>query len=360
MNNHVPLVVWCSESMEGRVHLFDIVKSASSHGRSELERIDYLDGWRGVAISLVLLSHFFHVVEIDLGRMGVDVFFVLSGMLMSNILFIKRTPLGTFYKRRISRIIPAFIVFLSLISLMSLIFNLSSEHFNYFYNVFFLRSYYPVEPGILNSGLPLGHLWSLNVEEHVYILLSLMTLCSFYKNRLCLILLTLGGASIFLQVLYVKFPHLTSENYSFRTEVAASFILISAGYLLVKERVEQFVPSWLPVITFLIALICYSDFPLHWSAQWLIAPILLAFTVNHLNSLSPFFKRLLCVPALRLVGLWSFSIYLWQQPLYYWGTKGGDAFYMAGPVLFILSITLGAMSFYLIENPVRKYLNNNW
>jgi peptidoglycan/LPS O-acetylase OafA/YrhL len=342
------------------MNLFKIVKSASLHGSSELERVDYLDGWRGVAILLVLLSHFFNVVEVDLGRMGVDVFFVLSGMLMSNILFIKRTPLSIFYKRRISRVLPVFIVFLSLISLVSLVFNISSEHFNYFYNLFFIRAYYPVEPGIFNSGLPLGHLWSLNVEEHVYVLLSLITLVSFYRNRICLILLALGGGAIFLQVLYVKFPQLTSEDYSFRTEVAASFLLISAGYFLVKERVEKFVPSWLPVVTFFIALICYSTFPLHWSAQWLIAPILLAFTVNHLNSLSPLFKRLLCLPVLRLIGIWSFSIYLWQQPLYYWGTKGGDAFYLAGPVLFILSIILGAMSFYLIENPVRRYLNNNW
>ncbi|MGY8873079.1 MAG: hypothetical protein ACKVJE_21860, partial [Pseudomonadales bacterium] len=47
------------------MNLFKIVKSASLHGSSELERVDYLDGWRGVAILLVLLSHFFNVVEVD-------------------------------------------------------------------------------------------------------------------------------------------------------------------------------------------------------------------------------------------------------------------------------------------------------
>ena len=65
---------------------------ASDHGRSELKRIAYLDGWRGLAIGLVLIDHFSPVCGIALGRMGVDVFFVLSGMFMANILFVKRVP----------------------------------------------------------------------------------------------------------------------------------------------------------------------------------------------------------------------------------------------------------------------------
>jgi peptidoglycan/LPS O-acetylase OafA/YrhL len=73
------------------------------------ERIGYLDGWRGFAILCVLEAHFvgfFESFRFDFGRFGIDVFFSLSGMLMAGILFEQRMPLGLFYRRRISRILP--------------------------------------------------------------------------------------------------------------------------------------------------------------------------------------------------------------------------------------------------------------
>lgn len=335
------------------VNTITVISSKSYH-------LDYLDGWRGIAIFLVLASHFFQIDNIDLGRMGVDIFFVLSGMLMSNILFVKRVPLITFYKRRISRIIPAFFIFLSVISFFGFIYDVSDEHNNYLYNILFIRAYYPVFPDIQSSGLPLGHLWSLNIEEHVYILLSVISFVYICKIRICFTLLLMGIFSIVLQIIYVKFPYLSSDNYTFKTEVVASFLLLSAGYLLVKESIEKFIPSWLPIVTFALSFVCYSDYSPHWSAQWVVAPFLLAFTVNHLNLLPPFTKKILSVPWLKYMGVWSFSIYLWQQPFYYWGTKNGEAFYMAGPILFVISVFIGFISYYLIESPVRRYLNNNW
>lgn len=313
-----------------------------------------------MAILLVLISHFFQIKEIDLGRMGVDIFFVLSGMLMANILFVKKVPLSIFYKRRISRILPVFVIFLSTMSLLSAALSLSLEHNNYFYNLFFIRSYYPVTPDLWNTGIPIGHLWSLNVEEHCYIVLSLITLIPLFSKREHIPIIFLGCCSILLMYLYVKFPPIASENYLLKTEIAASFLLISAGYYLIKHRFERYIPCWSPVITLALAFLCYSNHSLHWSAQWLLSPFLLAFTVNHLNLIPGFLKSLLSFLPLRLLGIWSFSIYLWQQPLYFYGTKGGDAFFLAGPILLAVSILIGAASFYLIENPARKFINDKW
>ena len=92
-----------------------VASASARHGGSELRRIDYLDGWRGLAIFLVLQGHFFAIQGWHSGRMGVDIFFCLSGLLMSRILFQRRVPLTTFYKRRISRIIPAFLLFLLIV-----------------------------------------------------------------------------------------------------------------------------------------------------------------------------------------------------------------------------------------------------
>lgn len=337
-----------------------IVKNASEHGKSELNRIEYLDGWRGMAISLVLISHFFHVNSVDLGRMGVDVFFVLSGMLMAKILFVKKVPLSIFYKRRISRILPVFFIFLSTISLLSLFFGLSHEHNNFIYNLAFIRSYYPVTPDLWHTGIPIGHLWSLNVEEHCYVILSLITLISLFNKRAHFLILFLGCCSIILQYLYIKFPSIASENYHLKTEIAASFLMISAGYFLIKHKIEAYLPSWSPIVALLFAFLCYTEYSPHWSAQWALSPFLLAFSVNHLNLTPIFFKSLLCFLPLRLLGIWSFSIYLWQQPFYYYGTHGGNAFLFAGPLLLVVSILIGAASFYIIENPIRKYLNDKW
>ena len=78
-------------------------------------RLDYLDGWRGVAITLLLLGHFFPLKGLALGTAGVDFFFALSGLLMGKLLFIQKTPIPVFYKRRISRIFPAHYFFICLI-----------------------------------------------------------------------------------------------------------------------------------------------------------------------------------------------------------------------------------------------------
>ena len=69
-----------------------------------LSYLPYIDGLRGIAIIGVLVEHFngFEAIH-GLGGFGVSVFFVLSGFLMSRILFIKKVPLNIFYRRRFAR-----------------------------------------------------------------------------------------------------------------------------------------------------------------------------------------------------------------------------------------------------------------
>ena len=278
---------------------------------------------------------------------------------MSKILFIKRVPLSTFYKRRISRIFPVFFIYLSVICLLSYLFSLSNEHENYLYSLFYIRSYLPVEPTLWHTGIPIGHLWSLNVEEHFYILLSVITLLAFLKGREYILLILLGVASICLQYFYVKYPHLASLNYEIKTEIVVSHLLISSGYFLIKHRFEKYVFSWLPVIAFILALFCYSHLA-PWYCCWLFSPFLLAFSINHLDKSPKWILMFLSFKPLQLLGVWSYSIYLWQQPFYYYGVKFGEAFPYSGIIMLFSAIGVGALSFYYIENPIRKYLNNKW
>src|SRR5262245_65289113 len=71
------------------------------------ERLTLLDGWRGTAVIFVLLGHFLPVPLFNAGRFGVELFFVLSGRLMGELLFIRRESLPRFYWRRFTRIAPA-------------------------------------------------------------------------------------------------------------------------------------------------------------------------------------------------------------------------------------------------------------
>lgn len=336
-----------------------VMSDGISQKEIHVDRVDYLDGWRGLAIILVLISHFFPIKYFDLGRLGVDVFFVLSGMLMSNLLFIKKVPLKIFYKRRISRIFPVFFIFITVISMYSYIFNVSDEHNNYIFNLLFLRSYFPENPSIWNTGLPIGHLWSLNVEEHCYVILSIIAVISIFLRTPYIPVIMLGGASIVVYYLYIKFPDLAPASFSLRTEVAASFIMLSAGYYLIKTKFEHFVPSWLPVITFLLAVIFYSDYSPHWAAKWALSPFLLAFSVNHLNLTPLMIRNFLSSLPIRLLGLWSFSIYLWQQPFYHFAKNQINNEFI-GFYMCFLAVSFGVFSFYFIENPTRKYLNKNW
>ena len=208
---------------------------------------------------------------------------------MSNILYVKRVPLNIFYKRRISRIFPVFIVFVSLVYAASFLFSLSGEHGNYLYTITFLRTYFPEDSHIWEAGIPIGHLWSLNVEEHCYILLGIITLFAFLKRVEFVPLIFLGVVSIVLYYVFTKYPSLATSNYKLKTEVVAGHLLLSAGYFLIKDRFAPHVPDWLPLVTLGLAFFCYSIFS-PWYFKWLLSPFLLAFTVNHLDLAPAFFK----------------------------------------------------------------------
>lgn len=315
----------------------------------------YLDGWRGIAIALVLEAHFFNLLPLDAGRMGVDVFFCLSGFLMSGVLFLQRQGLRKFYKRRISRIVPIFVVFVLMIYAFAYSQGLAFTGIEFVSTLVFLRTYIPVNPGIWSSAIPIGHLWSLNIEEHSYIFMSTLILLSAMRGREGWILLASGMACIAIGVLYVKLGSSAPTWGSLGTEVAASHLLISAGYRLLRERFKPLVPSWLPLLTLAAALLCYSKIVPWWCSS-LISPFLLAFTVNHLSETGKWFKSLLGMPALRLLGIWSYSIYLWQQPFYSYRNvfPGGSAFALVCAMLTAL------LSFYVLEKPCRSWLNKHW
>lgn len=331
-----------------------LVEVAPPKKEGESGHLDYLDGWRGLAIFFVLLDHFFVRMNwIEFGKLGVDIFFCLSGLLMSNLLFVRRVPLGRFYKRRISRVFPVFVLFVFVTYAIAMASKVSFSWGEVASTLFFFRTYFPMHPGIWSAAVPVGHLWSLNIEEHSYVLLSLVALIAVLRNREGWTLIGLGILSIILFVVYVEFPKHPFDDADIRTETVASHILISAGYFLLKKPVIPHVRPWMPIVSLLFGILSYTAlFP--WWSGMVLAPFFMGFAVNHLAETYKWTRNLLSSKWLRQLGLWSYSIYIWQQPF-----MASQARFAPGMALASAIVT-GLVSYYFFENPVRDWLNENW
>jgi peptidoglycan/LPS O-acetylase OafA/YrhL len=321
-------------------------------------RLPLLDGWRGTAILLVLIGHFgAHNLIVNLGRLGVELFFVLSGRLMAELLFVRRTPIKDFLRRRITRVWPTTLV------LCGVMWSIFSDTISPLYvspmaclsGVTFTLNYYLLWAPDTEV---LDHLWSLAIEEHIYLLLGLIALgariCALHvKSVLGLLIVTaviIGGVQTW------QYGWNYNDVY-WRTDVrGASILMGSLAYLLVQNGWGK---KWsshsvlaLGVIGLILNLRMIPD-PIKYSA----GSACIAATLAQVDRLPSWITAVLKHPALRFAGLMSFSLYLWQQPFYKllntWGWW--DRF----PLLLAAALT-GAASFYLVEQPSRRWLNRVW
>jgi len=333
--------------------------------KNELKHVSYLDGWRGMAILIVLASHFIPTLH-QFGSLGVGVFFVLSGYLMSNLLFIKRVALPYFFIRRASRILPAFFAFLlAMVVYANLIqpIKYSPSVIEITSTLTFLGTYIPSEVNIWAQNWPIGHIWSLNVEEHSYIWLALGVLATGgarIKSHVLVFLLLSVAVTIFFLYIYRMWPPGGASKWELRSECASIGLLAAAAYRVFLHfgffRLKSIVPRWAPLLALLTAVIAYSSIAPAYIAQ-VAGPLLLAFAVNHLDDTYVWFRELLSHQILTWFGICSYSLYLWQQPYY----LAFSAHTISSAVFaFLLALLTGAASYYLLENPLRLRLNSKW
>jgi peptidoglycan/LPS O-acetylase OafA/YrhL len=333
------------------------IDEAAMIARSDSEHLDYLDGWRGLAITLLLMGHFFPIPGLNLGALGVNFFFVLSGWLMTRLLFVQDTPIDAFYRRRISRIIPAHLMFLGLLVAWRLSAGLPFNVEETLAAALFVNNYVGSPPG--QSVMPFGHIWSLSVEEHSYVLLSLLAVAA--RRRIITPTVGVGLVAFGCAVFAAWYGwHYAGPKLAFslwlHTEVAGYGIFLS-GYLLLSLR-RQAPRHWPKHIVPLLVAVGIAS---HWWSipivlQQLLGVGALALAINLLLQAPPPLKKILSSKPLRYLGLWSFSLYIWQQPFYLW-SRGGAAPTLVG---LLLAATFGLISYYFIEKPARRYLNNTW
>jgi peptidoglycan/LPS O-acetylase OafA/YrhL len=319
---------------------------------SETKYLPYLDGWRGLAILCLLIGHFLPIPGINLGSLGVNLFFVLSGLLMTRILFLHRVALPSFYRRRISRIFPSVFVFLSFVIILHALTGRQISWFETITAATFVNNYLQPQG---EWTMPFGHIWSLSVEEHSYILLSFIALLvntGWVRAKVGVGLCTIALASV-----CCTYWMLYGPNASYiHSEVAAFGIFASGSLLLLLQP-----PKRTLIKLWAFPMLMGLGVAAHWwsvpsPAKIVIGCGAFALALNLLCRAPKPVHVLLQVGPLRMLGRWSFSIYLWQQLFYMLVHREG----MHALVGLFASIIVGVLAFYLIENPSRLYLNRVW
>ena len=328
-------------------------------GATELEtgkRIAVLDGWRGMSILLVLIGHFFPSTLrlLNLGTFGVECFFVLSGRLMAEILFIRRGNLREFYLRRLSRVIPAFWLFvvsgwaiwshgslrLSVVDVM--------ESLTFTYNYFSSITRHHVEI--------IDHVWSLCVEEHTYAILGLLAIFSRrFDCRAIRLLIPLG---LFSAADIVASSFIWRQDFAgfWRTDCHLfSIVFGSISYIMVREGAS--VKKWLkfvsPVAFILAVTMSASRLPV--PLAFIVVAVLLSAAVVSVEYAPTIIQGIMLNPGLRFLGGLSFSVYLWQEPFFKIAMISEN--HAVRLLMLGVAVVVGALSFYLVERPSRRWLN---
>jgi peptidoglycan/LPS O-acetylase OafA/YrhL len=341
-------------------------------------RLLHLDGWRGLCIIMVLCGHFLPFHGLDFGSLGVEMFFVLSGRLMADILFIEKFPLGRFFLRRFSRVWPGLAVYVAFcaVCFSSVSGFLHVTPVSIVSALLFLSNYRIM---LLGQTQLLDHTWSLSVEEHSYLALGLLSFL-LRQQKLAIVKTVILGLALVMAVnglvqAYIFPIHVidvpTSQGDAstvfdvyWRSDIrAASVFLAAFVYLQFLARGSRDLSKWL---VFLLPGIAVLTFVSHVpeSLSFTLGTLCLAVTVCALDGETNPFRLLLHNRGLRAFGAWSFSIYVWQQLFY----KLFQAMRASGsltpiegliwrPAFVIAACVAGIASFYYVEKPARRFIN---
>jgi peptidoglycan/LPS O-acetylase OafA/YrhL len=331
-----------------------------------------IQGLRGVSVLAVMIFHL--AVGLPGGFVGVDVFFVISGFLMTGIIAQEFSGGGTFsfakfYSRRIRRIFPALLVMILITTGLGYFLLFPGDYKEFaqsglyaalsLSNVFFYFSsgYFDI-PSELKGLL---HTWSLGVEEQFYLIWPpiMIGLLSVSKRRLVSmvwLLLAVVGAGFLVSVYGV----LTHPKAAFYLLHARLWELAAGGVLVFVPRPQaRWLNELLPALG--LALILWSVFFL--SPEWLfpgwnaLPAVLGAALIVNPASASSSVARILSLQPLPFVGKISYSLYLWHWPLIvFWRQyRSGAALPIAdSAILAGASVLFAFASWKWVEQPFRK------
>jgi len=317
-----------------------------------------IDGLRGIAISLVLIFHIWPEY-FSFGYVGVDIFFVLSGYLITQIIYTKLElntfSLKEFYRNRIRRIFPALIVVLSITLLIGYLFMFPSElgqlgkHIKssaFFYENFRLIGEvgYWDESSVLK---PLLHFWSLAIEEQFYIFWPIV-LIILYKLRFNIVV-TLSILFLLLFSLpFVseldKFYHALSR--AWELALGGLVFVVSYKYKNIFGILNNY-KVWIYIAFFIAIAFSYNNTSFSTYKTFLIAlsSAVLILSLSHEKTKTIFSNNILV-----FIGLISFPLYLWHYVfISYTHIFGIELNMIVGLSLIFISILFSYVTYRYIE-----------
>ena len=341
----------------------EAIKAEGAEAVDAARHVPVLDAWRGAALVLLFIGHFFPIRRWNCGALGVEFFFVLSGFLMGRILFVKETPLKTFFQRRVSRIFPATYAFL--LAMLSWKFFTTEEAFPSMESIsacfLFYINYLVAWNPTADLGLPVGHFWSLCVEEHCYIYLALLSVL--HRKTGIRPLWLIGGSILlcFTSALFIgREANWDPYQVYWRSDCRAASILLGAAAACLAALDVGARKSYLrvPTIGWGMLAVCWAMYfrlhSMHEFIKYSAGTVLLA---TGLLLISQHAKgKLWAFPPLVWIGTVSFSLYLWQQPFYMAVHKGQ----MTAGYGVVASIVTGVAAYHLIEKPARNWINQRF
>lgn len=321
-----------------------------------------IDGLRAIAVISVIV---FHLGYLPNGFLGVDVFFVISGYLITKIIFAqcngKQFSLINFYLRRTRRIIPLVcavdIVVLAVGMFVMLPNDLEKLAQSIIAtNLFSNNILQLITTGnywdVVNEYKPMMHTWSLGLEEQYYLLYPLIFL-PLGRGRVKLLLSIIGVLTIIsLALCFLGFPERTIFYllpFRFFELSLGGMAAVLLGERLIKHRL-----TILP-ISLLILLLATNIETLSAHMKSLLTVVLTLTILVSNNNSNKFTKALLENRLMIGIGLISFSLYMWHQPVLSFARY--FVFEIIGPrqilILTICIIGISILSYYLVEQPFR-------
>ncbi|WP_336968790.1 acyltransferase family protein [Sphingobium aromaticiconvertens] len=342
-------------------------------GSASTYRAD-VDGLRAIAVIVIILFHA-ELAPFAGGFVGVDIFFVISGYLITRLIMADIDhgdfSIITFYKRRVRRLFPALFAMLA-VTLVAGVFlllprDLASLGRNITGTTLFVSNFFFWEQAGYFEGdahyKPLLHTWSLAVEEQYYIVypLLLSLLKRWWPHSVKSVMLALTLLSFFGAVLMMRIdPSAAFYLAPFRAwELLLGALIALRVFPVLPARLTGFF-SLSGAILIAGSVLLYSDltpFPGISALVPCLGTALILYAGEHAK---PAINRLLAQRPIVFIGLISYSVYLWHWPIFvfvrYYAIEKLTTLESLGLLLF--SLAVGALSWRTIEMPFRK--SRNW
>jgi peptidoglycan/LPS O-acetylase OafA/YrhL len=354
---------------------------------SGLGYLPALDGLRAVAVSAVLLYH----AELGWftgGFLGVDVFFVLSGYLITCVLLDHRNAtgrmgLGRFWLRRARRLLPALLVMLAATCVYTVVFlpqeaaKLRDDIVSALTYVMNWHLIFQDQPYFDTIGRApfLQHLWSLAVEEQFYLLWPLLltgglVLFRGQRERLAIAIVSLAGISALLMAVLYS-PGGNPSRVYFGTDTHASGLLIGAALAVVwppwrlSTKTGPRAPLALEaggLVGLALLVWCFLnvsefDTALYRGGYLMIAVVTALVIAVVVHPSAKLASGVLSFALLRWIGQRSYGIYLWHWPVYLVTRPDLDVPISGLPLLVVrvaITVGLAAASYRFVEMPIRN------